>query len=76
MPIVIIAIFVVLMTAGCATTQAPQAQYPAWLDMKPGYAETCAKAPGGCVPMTQAELQEMVDEVVQRVLQMCRRSST
>jgi starvation-inducible outer membrane lipoprotein len=61
-------------TAKVTPATEPQ-QYPAWLEMKPGYAETCISG-GGCVPMTQAELQEMAAEIVQRTLQACRRSSS
>ncbi len=57
------------------TAQAPAQQYPAWLEMKPGYAETCIKG-GGCIPMTQAELQEMATEIMHRTIQVCRRSTT
>jgi len=81
-------IFTVLLLSACATapasapaqapalgqTQASAQQYPAWLEMKPGYAEACMTG-GGCVPMTQAELQELVNEVVQRTLQACRRAT-
>jgi starvation-inducible outer membrane lipoprotein len=78
----LLTILTVLLLSACATapapsreqTQAPAQQYPAWLEMKPGYAETCMKG-GGCVPMTQAELQELADEVVQRTLQACRRAT-
>lgn len=49
-------------------------QYPAWLEMKPGYAETCI-AGGGCVPMTQGELNQLAADIMQRTLQACRRSS-
>jgi hypothetical protein len=48
--------------------------YPAWLEMKPGYAEACQQG-GGCVPMTQAELQELAGIVRQRTLEICRRNS-
>jgi hypothetical protein len=71
----LIALLPTLMAAACAT--APQAtqtveRYPAWLEMKPGWAETCAAE--GCVPVTQRELQELANDVHQRTLVMCRRS--
>lgn len=69
----------VLLVSGCASAPPAPAnlaqQYPAWLEMKPGYAETCAKG-GGCVPMTQAELQQMTVEILNRALQTCRRLPT
>lgn len=73
----------VLLLSACAST-APTAapeptmasinkdSYPVWLEMKPGYAEACISA-GGCVPMTQAELNEMAAAVMLRTLQACRR---
>lgn len=76
----LLTILTILLLSACATapapeqTQAPAQQYPAWLEMKPGYAETCMNG-GGCVPMTQAELQELADAVVQRTLQACRRAT-
>jgi starvation-inducible outer membrane lipoprotein len=76
----LLTILTILLLSACATAPAPEqtqasAQlYPAWLEMKPGYAETCMKG-GGCVPMTQAELQELADAVVQRTLQVCRRAT-
>ncbi len=76
---VLSAIAAVLLMSACATaptaTQAPAQQYPAWLEMKPGYAETCISG-GGCVPMTQRELREFAAEVMQRTMQVCRRSSS
>ena len=54
---------------------APAPQYPAWLEMKPGYAEACIKA-GGCVPMTQAELQNLALQVMQRTIQFCPKSQS
>lgn len=79
----LLTILTVLLLHACATapapapeqSQAPAQQYPAWLEMKPGYAETCMNG-GGCVPMTQTELQELANEVVQRTLQACRRATT
>ena len=74
----LLTILTVLLLSACATAPAPQqtAQpYPAWLEMKPGYAETCLRG-GGCVPMTQSELQELADEVMQRTLQACRRATS
>ena len=66
-------------TAPTLTTRQPTAeteeaapQYPAWLEMKPGYAEACIKG-GGCIPMTQGELNQLVAQVMQRTLQACRR---
>ena len=72
----------------CACTTAPTAstppvaetkeavqQFPAWLEMKPGYAETCING-GGCIPMTQGELNQLAADIVQRTLQACRRSPT
>ena len=73
----LLTILAVLLLSACATAPAPEqtAQpYPAWLEMKPGYAETCMQG-GGCVPMTRSELQELADEVVQRTLQACRRAT-
>ena len=65
-----------VLVSGCAsappTPVAEAPQYPTWLEMKPGYAETCAKG-GGCVPMTQGELQQMTMEIMNRTLQACRR---
>ncbi|WP_041674994.1 hypothetical protein [Ramlibacter tataouinensis] len=67
-----------LLMSACAS--APPANpaaaqaYPAWLEMKPGYAEACISA-GGCVPMTQGELQQMAAEIMQRTMQVCRRTS-
>lgn len=49
--------------------------YPAWLEMKPGYEEACINA-GGCIPMTQAELNGLAAEIMQRTLQACRRTPT
>lgn len=70
------AVCALALVSGCASSPpAPQAdvqQYPAWLEMKPGYAETCAQG-GGCVPMTQGELQQMTLEIMNRTLQSCRR---
>jgi hypothetical protein len=66
--------------AGAAPAPQPAAAaaaatlYPAWLEMKPGYAEACEKG-GGCVPMTQAELQELAGIIRQRTLEVCRRNS-
>lgn len=74
----LLTILTVLLLSACATapTPAQTAQpYPAWLEMKPGYAEACMKD-GGCVPMTRTELQELADEVVQRTLQACRRATS
>lgn len=79
----ILSLFAVVLLSACAAgpapapeqTQAGAQQYPAWLEMKPGYAETCMNG-GGCVPMTQAELQELANEVVQRTLQACRRATS
>jgi len=73
-----------LLASACANVpttaeQAPSAktevvqQYPAWLEMKPGYAEACMSG-GGCVPMTQGELNQLASEIVQRTLQACRRA--
>jgi hypothetical protein len=76
-----LAILTALLLSACATFPAPEQtrdpaqQYPAWLEMKPGYAEACMNG-GGCVPMTQAELQELADEVVKRTLQACRRATS
>jgi hypothetical protein len=78
----LLTLLTVLLLSACATapvpapeqTQAPPQQYPAWLEMKPGYAETCMNG-GGCVPMTQAELQELADEVMRRTLRACRRAT-
>lgn len=81
----LLAALTILLASGCASAppspavpalpavQAPE--YPAWLEMKPGYAETCAKG-GGCVPMTQAELQQMTMDILNRALQACRRLPT
>lgn len=79
------AISAIFLVSGCATSPtaptAPTAStastadvqpYPAWLEMKPGYAEICAKG-GGCVPMTQGELQQMTLEIMNRTFQACRR---
>lgn len=80
-------LFIVLMmtVTGCSTLQptaalgaapaaAPAApQYPSWLQMKEGYAEECAAAPGGCVPMTQEELRQIIQTVHQRTLEQCNR---
>jgi len=81
-------VLAVLLTSGCAapytvapSMPAPQAtpvsapQYPDWLEMKPGYAEACISG-GGCIPMTQAELNAMAAALVQRTLQACRRSQS
>jgi hypothetical protein len=57
------------------TSQASTPQYPAWLEMKPGYAEACING-GGCIPMTQAELQDLAAQVMQRAMQSCRRGMT
>ncbi len=73
------AILTVFLMSACGSapteTQASGQEYPAWLEMKPGYAETCISG-GGCVPMTQAELQEMAMQIVQRTMQVCRRPSS
>lgn len=60
--------------AVAAPAAAPQT-YPAWLEMKPGYEEACISA-GGCIPMTQAELNGLAAEIMQRTLQACRRTPT
>lgn len=74
-PMLVVLAISLLALSGCATTQAATT-YPAWLEMKEGYADTCAAAgPGGCVPMTQNELRALVMEVHQKTLAMCRRSS-
>jgi len=76
----LLTILTVLLLSACAAAptpqqaEAPAQQYPAWLEMKPGYAETCMKG-GGCVPMTQTELQDLANAVVQRTLQACRRAT-
>ena len=59
------------------TAEAPGTaqQYPAWLEMKPGYAEACISG-GGCVPMTQSELNQLAVSIMQRTLQTCRRGSS
>lgn len=71
------ALSALLLLSACASAPpAVQAEsqpaYPAWLEMKPGYAEACVKG-GGCVPMTQGELQQLTMEVMNRTLQSCRR---
>lgn len=59
-----------------APVAAPAAQtYPAWLEMKPGYEQACIDA-GGCIPMTQAELNGLAAEIMRRTLQACRRTPT
>jgi hypothetical protein len=50
------------------------ANYPAWLEMKPGYAEACMQG-GGCIPMTQGELQELANVVRMRTMDLCRRNT-
>lgn len=55
-----------------AETKEAAPQYPTWLEMKPGYAETCING-GGCIPMTHDELNQLVAQVMQRTLQACRR---
>lgn len=65
-------------TTAAATKPAADAgeaaqRYPAWLEMKPGYAEACVSG-GGCIPMTQAELNQLAADVMQRTLQACRRA--
>ena len=50
-------------------------QYPAWLEMKPGYAEACISG-GGCIPMTQGELNQLAANIIQRTLQACRRGQS
>lgn len=72
------ATLVVLMMSAFAaypSTETATPQYPAWLEMKPGYAEACING-GGCIPMTQAELQGMAAQVMQRTMQACRRGMT
>ena len=74
----LLAILVVLLLsafAGYTTTQAGAPEYPSWLEMKPGYAEACIKG-GGCVPMTQAELQNLAAQVMHRTMQVCQRTPT
>ncbi len=74
----LLALVVVLLLSaftGHQTTQASTPQYPSWLEMKPGYAEACISG-GGCIPMTQAELQDFAAQVMQRTMQACRRSTT
>ena len=68
---------VLMMTAFAAypSTETAAPQYPAWLEMKPGYAEACING-GGCIPMTQAELQSLAAQVMQRTMQSCRRGMT
>lgn len=67
-----------LLVSACATVAPPPTDkaevqaYPVWLEMKPGYAETCLQG-GGCVPMTQGELQQMTLEIMNRTMQACRR---
>jgi len=75
-----------LLVGGCTTApmvashsiaEAKEAaqQYPAWLEMKPGYAEACMTG-GGCIPMTQGELNQLASDIMQRTLQVCRRMPT
>jgi len=68
----IIAVILLSAFTGYPSSQASTPQYPAWLEMKPGYAEACING-GGCVPMTQAELQDLAGRVMQRTMQACRR---
>lgn len=73
------ALLIPLLLQGCAVPKAVAAAptYPVWLEMKEGYADTCAAAgPGGCVPMTQEELRALVMEVHKRSMAMCMRSGT
>ena len=77
----------VLLLSACAATKPveppptttkvedPANPYPAWLVMKPGYAEACIRG-GGCVPMTQAELSALAANVMQRTLQACGRGQS
>ena len=76
------ALLAAVLVCACTTTPPPtthatavtrEAAYPEWLEMKPGYAETCISG-GGCIPMTQAELNHFAAQVMQRTLQACRRS--
>lgn len=77
MMLLAIAVAIPFALSACAAPKAVAAPtYPVWLEMKDGYAETCAAAgPGGCVPMTQEELRALVMDVHQKTLAMCRRSS-
>lgn len=59
-------------TPVAAGTPEPDPQYPSWLEMKPGYAEACIQG-GGCIPMTQGELNQLAADIMQRTLQACRR---
>jgi hypothetical protein len=67
----------IFVMAGCASTAPPvqsnAERYPDWLEMKTGYAEACIRG-GGCVPMTQGELQQMARDIMLRTLQACRRT--
>jgi hypothetical protein len=67
-----IALAMGLFATGCATTQRADA-VPSWLEMKDGFAQACI-ADGGCVPMSQRELAELVNVVAARALQMCPRT--
>lgn len=71
----IVVVFLLSALAGYATGGGSAPQYPAWLEMKPGYAEACING-GGCVPMTQAELQDLAAQVMQRTMHACRRGTT
>ncbi|MEJ7929483.1 hypothetical protein WG922_05795 [Ramlibacter sp. AN1015] len=74
----LLAVLVVLLLSafgGYSSTEANTSEYPDWLQMKPGYAEACISG-GGCVPMTQAELRDLVAQVTHRTLQACRRPLT
>lgn len=71
-PITAIALALSIFATGCASVQ-PQPVTPAWLEMKEGYAQACIDG-GGCVPMTRQELQQLVNVVHQRTLQMCARN--
>lgn len=69
-------VFVVLVLAAANLFAAPterQAEtIPSWLYVEPGWAQACATG-GGCIPMTKAELEQLVAIATARAIERCKR---
>lgn len=66
-------VLLLICVTACSTTPAPHEATPAWLRMKPGYAQGCIDG-GGCTPFTDEELRQVVQTVQKRTLEMCKNS--
>lgn len=72
----LLALLALLSFSGCAIAPvAPQVAYPSWLEMKEGYAEGCI-ADGGCVPVSQRELEALVQLVHRKTMEECTNKRT